>query len=497
MTPLLTNLNNLPGQVNRSRYTPSDHKTGIVHLGLGAFHKSHQAFYTDAALQESGGDWRIIAASMRNTQLPAQVNAQNGLYTLVVRKKHGADARVIASIDHALSANDGTGNLLNALCASGTRIVTVTVTEKGYGFDRGQGGIDRSNATVAHDLSFPHSPTGVLGLIVCSLQIRRQSGIAPFTVLCCDNLPDNGRYVAQAVIEYARLQSPELARWISDNVSFPATMVDRITPAQSPQTLATAESITGCRDLLAIETEPFHQWVIEDTFVNGRPEWEAAGALFTDNVAPFEEMKLRMLNGAHSMLAYGGFLADKKYVRDVMRDASLAALVSRHLQAASSTLVSISGINFDDYAQHLLERFSNPEIAHETAQIAGDGSQKMPQRIFQPALAAINRNAPVRPFAFATALWIHYCTGVSPNGVSYKINDPLASTLGKAASNDNPLHCVKEFSQIPGLIPVELAANAQWNQMLVSQLASLRECGIRAFLDKEASVAAASDGPIR
>lgn len=490
--PLLSNLENIPDYVRRPTYTPSAHKTGIVHLGLGAFHKSHQAFYTDAAIESSGGDWRIVGVSMRNRQLPIQVAAQNGLYTLIVRNPTGPTARVIASIESALCAVEDTTELLKSMCSPDTRIVSLTVTEKGYGFDRGQGGINHSDVTIANDLIFPEAPKGVLGLIVRSLQIRRQAGIAPFTVLCCDNLPANGQYVKQGALDYAELYDQELAHWISDNVPFPATMVDRITPAQSPQTLATSELLTGHRDLLTVEAEPFHQWVIEDNFVNGRPDWQAAGALFTDNVAPFEEMKLRMLNGAHSMLAYGGFLAGKKYVRDVMHDPSLATLVARHMQAASLTLSNIPCINFDEYASHLLQRFANPEIAHETWQIAGDGSQKMPQRIFEPALAAIERHTPTRPFAFATALWMHYCHGTNSNGSKYQINDPIASTVQSAAGKQNSQAIVNEFSQIPGLIPAELSQNPGWNQEIVSLLSSLKETGVRTSLDKEASIAITS-----
>lgn len=486
-TPVLSNLDNLPRDVARSTYKPSSHKTGIVHLGLGAFHKAHQAYYTDTALEASGGDWRIAGVSMRNSQLPRQVDAQNGLYSLIVRNDDGPAARVIASIEKALCANHDTAELLNTLCSPQTRIVSLTITEKGYGFDRGKGGINRSDATIAHDLQFPQAPKGAPGLIVRSLEIRRQAKIAPFTVLCCDNLPDNGQYVSQGVLDYAQQRDPELACWISSNVSFPATMVDRITPAPSPDTLTTAKKLTGHQDLLAVETEPYHQWVIEDNFVNGRPDWEAAGALFTDKVAPFEEMKLRMLNGAHSMLAYGGFLADKENVRDVMQDPSLATLVARHMQSASATLAPIAGINFDEYASHLLQRFANPSIAHQTAQIAGDGSQKMPQRIFEPALCAFERNTPGRPFALAAALWMHYCRGLLANGNKYQINDPIATTLQTAARAQNSQGVVNEFSQIPGLIPARLAMHTDWNNEVVSILDSINSIGIRSFLDKEAA----------
>lgn len=487
--PLLTHLNGLPNHVQRPTYNPSSLKAGIVHLGLGAFHKSHQAFYTDAALEASGGNWKIVGVSMRDAQIPTQVNAQNGLYTLVVQHANGPTARVIASIDRAMSAATDTAKLLNILCSADTRIVSLTVTEKGYGIDRQSGGVDQTDSVIAHDLKTPDAPCGAIGLMVRALELRRKAGTAPFTVLCCDNLPSNGVVVSKAVLNFAQLRDPTLAHWIGDNVPFPSTMVDRITPAQSAQTLATAAELTGHQDTLAIEAEPFHQWVVEDKFATGRPEWEAAGALFTANVAPFEEMKLRMLNGAHSMLAYGGFLADKKYVRDVMLDDALAKLVARHLHAASSTLAEIPGINLDDYACDLMKRFANPQIAHETNQIASDGSQKLPQRIFEPALVAAKRSMPTRPFAFATALWMHYCGGTHANGQPYPINDPIAATVQAAANQASVEAIVSEFSAVAALIPSELAQNKNWNDELVSILSALKQNGVRATLDEEALLA--------
>lgn len=486
--PLLTNLNNLPDHVERSSYKPSAHNTGIVHLGLGAFHKSHQAFYTDAALEMAGGHWRILGVNMRNERKTEQLNLQNGLYTLIVNNANGPTARVIASIESAMSAVSDKAALMRTLCSPDTRIVSITVTEKGYGISREHGGIDKSDTAIVHDLNNRETPHGVLGLIVRALELRRNANIAPFTVLCCDNLPNNGQYVFHAVLDYAQCYDVKLSHWIADNVPFPNTMVDRITPSQSSKTLETAIELIGHRDYLAIETEPFHQWVIEDKFANGRPEWEAAGAMFTDSVAPFEEMKLRMLNGAHSMLAYAGVLADKTYVRDVMRDASLAKLVARHLQFAAATLSQIPGIDFQEYADDLLSRFANPEIAHETMQIATDGSQKLPQRVFEPALVAITRNIPVRPFAFTTALWMHYCCGVPESGRKYSVDDPMAPTLLTAANNDNVLSTVSQFSAIPGLIPSELSSNKEWHDEVVSVLQFIKEKGVRGTLDYEAGM---------
>ena len=485
--PLLSSLETLPSHISRSTYNPSAFQTGIVHLGLGAFHRSHQAFYTDAALEESGGDWRILGVSMRDSIIPQRVNAQNGLYTLVINNVGGAKARVIASISGALSASINTAAILDAMSSPLTKIVSLTVTEKGYGINRDHGGIDHSNQIIIDDLQNPGTPKGVLGLIVRSLELRRLSNIAPFTVLCCDNLQNNGKFVSRGVLDYAQRLNPELGRWVADNVSFPSTMVDRITPAQSERTLSNAALLIGHRDYLAIEAEPFHQWVIEDEFVNGRPDWEVAGAMFTNNVAPFEEMKLRMLNGTHSMLAYAGVLANKKYVRDAMLDKSIAKLAARHLRSSANTLSEIQGLDYKSYASDLIVRFSNPEIDHETKQIAGDGSQKLPQRIFKPAVFAVERGLSIRPFAFATALWMRYCCGKNDNGDTYDISDPIESRIRIAASNENINEVVNLFSDIPGLVPRELSTNKVWNKEVLNYLNSLKQSGVRTTLDREAN----------
>ena len=374
------------------------------------------------------------------------------------------------------------------MTARDTRIVSLTVTEKGYGIDRGHGGIDLANPVVAHDLEAPGAPKGTLGFIVHALERRRRNGVAPFAVLCCDNLPNNGPTVKRAVLDFARRVDRGLADWIAETVSFPSTMVDRITPAQTPETLALAEDLTGHRDRRAVETETFRQWVIEDDFPMGRPEWDAAGALFVKDVAPYEAMKLRMLNGAHSMLAYGGFLAGHDFIRDAMADAALAALARRHMQAAARTLPPIPGIDLARYTDDLLDRFANPEIAHATAQIAVDGSQKLPQRVFEPALAALRSSGRVRPFAFAAALWMHYCRGARAAGDDYGIHDPMASALQKAAGLGDIEAIIGGFSDIAGLIPPALSGNPAWSSDLGDVLSALREDGVDATLKAEAGL---------
>lgn len=431
----------------RPGYTPAAHKTGIVHLGLGAFHMAHQAAMTDAALARSGGDWRILGVSLRSPRAAHQLAPQNGLYTLITKERSGTRARIVGALSGAICSAGSPEAALEAMAAPQTRIVSLTVTEKAYGLDRDGQGCDPAHPAVAADLAAPQCPQGVLGLLTAALGRRRRAGLEPFTVLCCDNLPHNGRLLRNAVLDFARRSDPELATWIAQKAAFPSTMVDRITPAASQDTLAEAARLTGVRDEAAVETEAFCQWVIEDSFPLGRPDWDAAGAIFVKDVAPYEEMKLRMLNGSHSMLAYAGYHAGCKYVRDVMADPDLARLVRRQLAAAAATLRPADGIDYTLYAQALAERFENPAIAHETFQIAMDGSEKMPQRIFSAVPEARARGADVRPFAFAAAAWARHLSGAVHDCGPYELRDPRKAELAKMFGSKQGVRGLSELRQ--------------------------------------------------
>jgi fructuronate reductase len=477
----------LPGAL-RPAYEPLNHGFGIVHLGLGAFHKAHQAVYTDTALARSGGDWRIQGVSLRSEDVADALNPQDGLFTLLERGRESVTARVIGSIGRAIAARREPGAVMAALCDPATRIVSLTVTEKAYGIIRATGSVDESHAAVAHDLSQPTSPEGVLGYLVQALARRRASGTVPFTVLCCDNLPENGKLLRAGVLDFAGRTDPALKDWIAENVPFPSTMVDRITPASTAKTFADAARFTGFEDLAAVETEPFLQWVIEDDFVSGRPDWEAGGAIFTTNVAPYENMKLRMLNGSHSMLAYAGYMSGRTYVRDVMASGHLSILVQRHLHAAAATLEPLEGIDFAEYADALLERFANPEIAHETYQIAMDGSQKMPQRVFMPALKAIDLAADLKPFAFATAAWMRYTLGRKDDGTRYELRDPAADKLAKAVEGQSSAHDIYQaIAHISDIMPTKLADNQAFQSEVIDVLGVMLEQGMQAAIDRQAT----------
>ena len=452
----------------------SNNGIGIVHFGTGAFHRAHQAVYTHDVLARSGGDWRILGVSLQSTQVADDLNGQDGIYTLAIRQENGLDLQLIKSIASVEAAVRSKTNIFRILASPDTHIVSMTVTEKAYGIQRETGKIDTSHPAIANDLENPEDPSGIIGMIVLGLKLRKEQGVKPFTVLCCDNLPQNGDLVKQGVLDFAMaIDEEQLADWIGEEGAFPNSMVDRITPATTQDLVEEVSQALGVKDRVPIETEPFSQWVIEDNFVTLRPEWEEAGALFVSSVEPYEHMKLRMLNGTHSLIAYMGFCSGHKYVRDVMADEKLLPLIKNHIKAAAQTLKPLEEILFDEYAAQLIERFKNPNIAHETYQIAMDGSQKMPQRIFQPAVDALNKGLSLEPFALATAAWIYYCRGNHDNNAEYALRDPRETELLNAfkSGKTNARAITKAFHELPDLIPGELAKSAEWLKAVETGLA--------------------------
>lgn len=465
-------------------YDPQALDAGILHLGLGAFARAHMAAYTDAALTQTPSDWRIVGVSLRGTEVAEAINQQDGYYTLIERGQKSL-ARVIGSVRQVLAGPSVGAEALSFMTERNCRIVSITVTEKGYGLLR-SGGCDLNHPAVKADLAKPDQPRGVLGLIALGLNRRFELGLPPFTVLSCDNLPDNGALLRTAVIDFAaRAHGLKLADRIAQQVAFPATMVDRITPQPTERTRADAAQATGCNDSVAIETEPFSQWVIEDHFPAGRPAWEAMGATFTKDVQPFEKMKLRMLNGSHSMLAYAGFLSCKTYVRDVMADTALNKLVRRHLCSAAQTLPKMD-TDLEAYAQALVSRFTNPAIAHETRQIAMDGTEKMPQRIFTPAVELLEKGGNTAPFAFATAAWMRYGLGRHENGQPYPLNDPrgeeITTALAKAKSASD---IFAAYTTLNALLPPMLKQGLFAEQVIV-RLDQMLADGILSAIQHEA-----------
>ncbi len=454
----------LPHDVERPGFDPEALKVGIVHIGLGAFHRAHQAVFTDLALAARPGDWGIAGASLRSVEIVADLKAQDHRYAVVTRGADGDRARVVGSIVEAIAASRERERLFERLAAPATRIVTLTVSEKAYGIDPVSGGLDLDHPAIAHDLADPGNPVGVVGILVEALSRRMQLKRDTITVLCCDNLPGNGHIVRRLVIEMAERRNPELARWIERDIRFPSSMVDRIVPAATDRTRALAATLIGAEDRLALETEPFSQWVIEDDFAAGRPAWDEAGAVFVGNVEAYEKMKLRLLNGSHSLIAYLGQLTGLDYVRDVMAVPTHAERVRRHMAGVLPTLDPVPGIDLTLYRSQLVERFTNPAIDHRTAQIAMDGTQKMPQRIFAPAIERLAAGDAAQEFAAVIALWLDYVIA------SETLDDPRAAELKSAAAHAK--RSFAPFFDIPGLFPPELQQNAAWRAALDAMLSN-------------------------
>ncbi|MEQ8391061.1 MAG: mannitol dehydrogenase family protein [Thalassospira sp.] len=472
---------------------PDTANAGIVHIGIGAFHRAHQAVYTDAAMAAKGGNWRIIGISLRSTDIVDALNAQGGAFTVIERHPDGPKARKITSISHAIAAARDIAPVLDALADPTVKIVTITVTEKAYGIDRISRMVQTEHPAVKHDLANPDTPTGLLGLLVAGLKRRKEAGARPYTVVSCDNLPSNGRLLRAGVIDFAKRLDPELAIWITDNVSFPATMVDRITPAATAATRADAKDLTGLYDPAAIETEPFSQWVIEDDFPDGRPAWKDGGAILVADVEPYECMKLRMLNGSHSLIAYMGQLGGYRYVRDAMANDAFSRLVMRHMQNAAATMPPLDGIDFSDYGADLVARFGNREIAHETNQIAMDGTEKLPQRIFAPACDLPPGSKRLGTFALCFAAWLavmrQRINSTNANELVQQLDDPRADEIIEALGNhQDPAVIYEKLARLPGWMPQQLQDDSLWHNEVITRLSLLLSDGADAAIKLELAI---------
>ncbi len=423
-------LDQLPAAVARPRYPRAGVATGIVHLGIGAFHRAHQAAYTDAVLAAGDGRWGILGASLRSRETLDALAPQDGLYALAVRDATGERLQVIGSVTGLLVAPADPGALLAAMAAPGTRIVSLTVTEKGYCRRPAAGELDEDHPDIRHDLAHPGAPRSALGFIVEALRRRRAAGIPAFTALCCDNLPHNGSTLHRLLSRFAVLRDPDLGRYVEGELRCPSTMVDRIVPATTEADRTGIAAALGCTDAWPVVTEPFSQWVIEDRFALGRPAWDGAGAMFVTDVAPYELAKLRLLNGSHSTLAYLGSLAGHETVADAMAAPGFAALVHRlMLEEAAPTLPPVPGLDVERYAASLIERFRNPALRHRTAQIAMDGSQKLPQRLLDTVRDRLAAGQSCASLALGVAAWMRYVTGTDEKGQPIDLRDPLAGDL--------------------------------------------------------------------
>jgi fructuronate reductase len=429
-------LQGLPDAVRQPRYDRAPLRPGIVHLGLGAFMRAHLAAYNDDAL-DRGGDaaWGICGVSLRHPDTRDALAPQQGLYTLALRDadEHGAgrqQVRVIGGVCEMLVAPEDPGALLQRIASPEARIVSLTVTEKGYCHDPASGALRRDHPDIVHDLAHAAAPRSAIGFIVRGLALRRAGEAGGLTLLSLDNLPANGRVLRGLVLGFAEaLGDPALVDWIAGHCSFPCSMVDRIVPRSTDADREAIGHALGLHDAWPVLAEPFIDWVLEDRFAAGRPAWPGVRYVAAEaDVAAWERLKLRMVNGAHSALAYLGVVAGWKTVDAAMAQPALRAFLDAMLH--SEVEPTLAGLAVPtDYRQRLLQRFANPALAHRCAQIAMDGSQKIPQRLLATLRDRLAAGAPIDHLALALAGWLHFLRGHDEAGQPYPIDDPLAALL--------------------------------------------------------------------
>jgi fructuronate reductase len=429
----------LPVSIRRPAYERARVTPGMVHLGIGAFHRAHQAIFVDDLLAIGAMDWGIIGASLRSADTYEALAPQDCLYTVAIRSGAETEHRVIGSILDIVVARTDPAGLIARMADPRTRIVSLTVTEKGYCHIPQTGELDEHHPDIVHDLAHPDAPRSAPGFLTAALARRKAAGLAPFTVLSCDNLSANGHTVHRVLTQFAALTSPELGRWIEAEVACPSTMVDRIVPETTEADRAAVASALDMIDGWPVIAEPFIQWIIEDRFAAGRPDFAAVGAQFVTDVLPFENMKLRLLNASHSGLAYLGYLAGYETIAATMADPHFATFARRLMDESAPTLTMPPRTDLASYCALLLQRFGNTALQHRTSQIAMDGSQKLPQRLLGTMRDRLAKGLTIDTHALAVAGWMRYVTGTDEQGRSIDVRDPFAKQFADIAATTGPV----------------------------------------------------------
>lgn len=454
-------LDRLPPRVRRFGYDRAAVRCGVVHLGLGAFHRAHQALVFEDALEAGDLRWGVTGVSLRSGAVRDALAPQDGLHTVAI----GDRLRCVGALRHMLVAPEDPAAVVAAMARPDTHLVTLTVTEKGYRLDPTTGALDRADPAVAADLEHPSSPATAPGYVLAGLAARRAAGLAPFTTIACDNLPGNGQGLRGAVLAMARAQDEALAAWIADHAAFPDTMVDRIVPAPTPADRAARAAALGLEDQAAITTEPFWQWVMEDRFSSARPDFARFGVQLTGDVAPWETAKLRLLNGAHSALAYLGGLAGHRFVHEAIGEPLLARLVERLWDESQTTFVPPSGLDLISYRTTLMRRFADPALPHALRQIAGDGSRKLPPRLVEAMQARARLGAPFDALALAVAAWIVSLTRTVQ--AREAIDDPRAAEISDIVIHGSgSFPTLREMGRVLATDPAFDEAVDRWTRRL-------------------------------
>lgn len=449
------NLNTFKDQVTIPKYNRLKVKTGIVHVGVGGFHRAHQAFYTDQLLHQEGvTDWGICGVSLldSDTKIQKTLKDQDGLYTLIVKELDGTlTKRIIGAIVEYLFAPENPLKVIEKMASPEVKIITLTITEGGYNYSENTGGFNFDNPSIHQDLENPHSPKTIFGYLTQALKFRKERGLKGITIQSCDNIQGNGHIAKKMLLSYIQLANPELVKWVESHVSFPNSMVDRITPATSQIDISNLKKTLGIDDAWPVVCEPFKQWVIEDDFIAGRPAWETVGAQFVKNVGPYEKMKLSLLNAGHSVLGILGSLYGLTTIDEAVSNTDICSFLRIYMgNEVTPILRNLEGVNLKNYKFSLIQRFGNSYIKDQIDRICSQSSAKIPIFILPTVYAQLKQiPAIINHAAFIIAAWAIYSLGVNEKGGQLLIKDAMETVLKEKAilSRKNP----KAFLEIESI----------------------------------------------
>ncbi|ANW95981.1 mannitol dehydrogenase [Wenyingzhuangia fucanilytica] len=432
------NLTLFKDQVAIPQYNRAEVKTGIVHVGIGGFHRAHQALYTDDLLhQEGNNDWGICGVALLkfDQKIYNTLKEQDGLYTLVVKELDGTlSKRIIGSMVETLFAPENPSKVIEKMASDEVKIITLTITEGGYNYNEATSEFDADNPQILQDIANPLNPITIFGYLTQALKLRKERGLDGITIQSCDNIQGNGHMTQKMLLSYVKMAEPTLVGWIENNVSFPNSMVDRITPATTQNDVEELTKTSGIDDAWPVVCEPFKQWVIEDNFVAGRPAWENVGAQFAKDVVPYEKMKLSLLNAGHSVLGILGALIGYNTIDEVVHNKNIATFLKNYMdKEVTSTLGTLEGVDLEVYKQSLIERFGNINIKDQIDRICSESSAKIPIFILPTVNTQLKNKANIKHAAFVLAAWAVYSLGKNEKGTDLNIKDALKTTLHQKA----------------------------------------------------------------
>ena len=480
------NLNLLDPKIDVPKYDRQKVGQSIMHIGVGGFHRAHQALYADDLLQRGGdSQWGYCGVGLlkHDARIRDVMLSQDCLYTLVERSSEDDKARIIGSIVNFLLGPDDPQKVIEQMASPQTRIVSLTITEGGYYIDQSTGDLDQKHPDIQYDLAHPHEPRCSFGYLLEALDRRRTRGLPPFTLMSCDNIQSNGEVAKKMLTAFAELRDPVFRNWLTENGIFPNSMVDRITPATTDEHRTLVKEKFKVDDGWPVMTESFKQWVIEDHFEQGRPAWELVGAQMTTDVLPYEKMKLRLLNASHQALCYIGMLLGYQLVHETMADQDIKRLVEKLMDDEVTPLLSaVPGVDLTDYKKTLIERFANPAIRDQLSRIGIYGSSGIPKFVLPSIEEQLHRGGPIKLLSFTVASWFRYLTGLDESGKEMPMLDPMAQTLrerAKAAGRD-----VRQLLATREVFSEELAKAPAFVKQVTDTLHSFYEEGARSTLVK-------------